>query len=62
MSYQPPEMLYVQLAMGHPVIVWTCFDYNVTEIKYNEVVLDDGTVFTILLKGLSLLPILLMEL
>lgn len=46
MSYQPPEMLYVQLAKGHPVIVWTCFDYNVTEIKYNEVVLDDGTVFT----------------
>ena len=46
MSYQPPEMLYVRLAMGHPVIVWTCFDYNVTEIKYNEVVLDDGTVFT----------------
>lgn len=46
MSYQPPEMLYAQLAMGHPVIVWTCFDYNVTEIKYNEVVLDDGTVFT----------------
>ena len=46
MSYQPPEMLYAQLANGHPVIVWTCFDYNVTEIKYNEVVLDDGTVFT----------------
>ena len=46
MSYQPPEMLYAQLANGHPVIVWTCFDYNVSEIKYNEVVLDDGTVFT----------------
>lgn len=46
MSYQSPEMLYAQLAANHPVIVWTCFDYNVTEIKYNEVVLDDGTVFT----------------
>lgn len=46
MSYQPPEMLYAQLSKGHPVIVWTCFDYSVKEIKYNEVVLDDGTVFT----------------
>ena len=46
MSYQPPEMLYAQLAKGHPVIVWTSFNYDVTEIKYNEVTLDDGTVFT----------------
>lgn len=46
MSYQPPEMLYAQLSKGHPVIVWTCFDYSVKEIKYNEVVLDDETVFT----------------
>ena len=46
MSYQPPDMLYAQIAKGHPVIVWTSFNYDVTEIKYNEVTLDDGTVFT----------------
>lgn len=46
MSYQPVELLYAKLSQGHPVIVWTSFNYKQPEVTYNEVTLDDGTVFT----------------
>lgn len=46
MSYSPVEDLFTELSLGHPVIVWTSYNYNDPEVKYNDVTLDDGTVFT----------------
>ena len=46
MSYSPVEDLFTELSLGHPVIVWTSYNYNDPDVKYNDVTLDDGTVFT----------------
>lgn len=44
-SYSPIEALFYEFSCGNPIIVWTSFNYENEEVLYNDVTLDDGTVF-----------------
>lgn len=45
MSYSSVERLFEQIAEGCPVIVWTCFDYDIEQITYTLITYDDGSSF-----------------
>lgn len=45
MSYSSIESLFEQIANGYPVIVWTCFDYDIDEIEYKLITYDNGSSF-----------------
>ena len=34
MSYSPVEDLFTELSLGHPVIVWTSYNYNDPDVTW----------------------------
>lgn len=46
LSYASVNTLLAQVAKGHPVIVWTSFDYDNPDVTYNEIALDNGQTFS----------------
>lgn len=45
-SYSSVDALFKELSMGHPVIVWTSYNYETPEVTYNEVDLGHGNYFS----------------
>ena len=45
-SYSSVHSLLSEVADGHPVIVWTSYDYSVTDVTYREVPLSNGEYFS----------------
>ena len=45
MSYSSIEALFEQISDGYPVIVWTCFDYDIDQIEYKLITYDNGSSF-----------------
>ncbi|MDO5381401.1 MAG: C39 family peptidase [Eubacteriales bacterium] len=45
-SYSSVDALFKELSMGHPVIVWTSYNYNSPEVTYKEVDLGNGNSFS----------------
>lgn len=45
-SYSPVSTLLDEVSQGHPVIAWTCFNYDNDAANYREITLDNGQTFT----------------
>lgn len=45
-SYSPVSTLLEEVSNGHPVIVWTSFNYDNNSTNYREIVLDNGRTFS----------------
>ncbi len=45
-SYAPVKNLFSEVAQGHPVIVWTCFEYDTPEFLYRDIDLGNGQIFS----------------
>lgn len=45
-SYSSINTLFAQVAAGHPVIVWTSFNYDEPEVTYSQITLENGKTFS----------------
>ena len=45
-SYSSVHTLLEEVADGHPVIVWTSYDYSITDVTYRDVPLSNGEYFS----------------